>query len=1615
MAKRYAGGGYRLSRLHPLLTKAGVAAAALAVALTVAPAPAMAGQPSAVAAQQIAKAQQAAAAAGRQCEPTTVTVSNEAELRQAVETIKTAGYGTIVLSADINLSSTLMLQGASFDLQLVDTNKTAHTLSANPGVVPVTVQDAGLSLAGGAVKANGATAIQASFQSENQHASIASTAVETTGSGFAALSVSGVIQAQAYGAKLTSEAGPAISVSNGASVQIEKGYAAEGTLSNAIKGAPIAKVADTKSSVAFNDGTYTLASGGALFDIPSESKDVVRINGGTWPVAQLDEVKAHLIDHATVNDATGVVTGAEYPGATYVKTEEELRRAIQDVPEPAEGSWEQTTVVVDADIKLNGSLTVPAKNLSLVSTADGSLSCAVAGESTIIVDAAGTSGSGSSAYINLDVRVTGNGAEAMQVKSGNVSIGGSKTALSTTNGSSPLVVDQGASVSIGTGSITATDASAIVANGMVSTNPYGSQGPANELLTVTGSPVASVSNSGGLYINGGTFRLAEGASSGSLFKSENVYAVTISGGVFDKGHNDEIESYLGDGAAYDPATGTVALKGTPAVSTEAQLRQAIDEVPENGRYSTIQVENDITLAQTLQVSGNKSITLTSPGCVITGPSGQTALEVRGEAKISMSGIALKGVGAAAVEIKDKSLLTVSNDNQQDVPTITASDGVTPVIVQAPGDSNDGYLENQLVFSSGASVEAKGAAGLEVYGAVSFNGSAGDGSGITGDPVADVKKGGRLSIYGGTFQRADGTADSLFTDENNLSEDYNSGLFVSGGYFLPAGDKVATELAPYLERTNSMYDKKSGEVKPYTDPVVSDEEALRQAIADAKEDRETTIYVASNIQLTDALTIPANRTIRLSCQNGAMVTLSAAQDKSAFLVEPNANLSLGGISLKGNSRAVLVLNDAKDGEGGYYEGNTIVSGGASEVSISCDSGVTPIVVGANRQLMVNGATVSATGAAPAFEVGGRLSVGRESVDEQSAFASVTSDGPIAEVKERGSVSLWAGVYTVNGDKLFTKNESSGSIEVTGGTFKPMGDAMAKMLAPYLRPGYRYNTSTGEVGEAPCVEVETPEGQTSEYQSLSEALKPENSPDGSTVTILRSFDEGGVEIEINRKLTIKGKVEEDEFGVTDYTSLYGAYFTFEKGSAGSKLEGLELPVVYDNSEFTDASGTSVPLLQTVLIKDTNDITVSKCKATVMRTDGVSANMTAGEPDKACIRIKNSSNIVVENNEFYLDPLTRTDAGFKADAVAVDVQGSKAALVDRVTLKKNSVSIYYSDAVSGDGASRTGDCMLLKANGDASGDFGTTGVRGVSDVNLTENTIYGSNTAYSGVAELSAVNGALFQENAVSNIGFGVRQAKSEVANTGIVVDGGSYSNMNNDSAWIASPMNPTVEDTTDASGNQVPGITYKKDLLISEYVTTGNHGKVPDVPVNTVFAGWYSDSDFVNPRTDSDNDNTYYAKFVPISDVIKFQGGSLRMDLTGKDGKPDYSKTNLRFGYVIDAPGENASWKWKLSFGDGTTEYVRKGENMVEQADGRYRSNVVITGITSKYYAEVDHAVLELTYTTPDGTPVTVTDAKQSRSVKDVVEAILAEGSDSKPEEKGYAQNLKDAMAGASEAA
>lgn len=175
----------------------------------------------------------------------------------------------------------------------------------------------------------------------------------------------------------------------------------------------------------------------------------------------------------------------------------------------------------------------------------------------------------------------------------------------------------------------------------------------------------------------------------------------------------------------------------------------------------------------------------------------------------------------------------------------------------------------------------------------------------------------------------------------------------------------------------------------------------------------------------------------------------------------------------------------------------------------------------------------------------------------------------------------------------------------------------------------------------------------------------------------------------------------------------------------------------------------------------------------------------------------------------------------------------------------------------------------------------------------------------------------------------------------------------------------------------------------------------------FAGWYKDATFETPCTESDVEGAAYAKFVKITDLLQYKGGSLRMDVA----QPS-ELTWLRFGYTMALP-EGASfvengWYFKKVSTSQPTDVRRLANNNVPNIDGTITANLVFTGVTTNYYSANFSEKAFVKYVTADGTTVEAVESDyQVNSVLGVADAILAHPMASKAE-KDYATLIKAAV-------
>ena len=241
----------------------------------------------------------------------------------------------------------------------------------------------------------------------------------------------------------------------------------------------------------------------------------------------------------------------------------------------------------------------------------------------------------------------------------------------------------------------------------------------------------------------------------------------------------------------------------------------------------------------------------------------------------------------------------------------------------------------------------------------------------------------------------------------------------------------------------------------------------------------------------------------------------------------------------------------------------------------------------------------------------------------------------------------------------------------------------------------------------------------------------------------------------------------------------------------------------------------------------------------------------------------------------------------------------------------------------------------------------------------------------------------------------------ANATVAVSGGTFT--------AAVPKNYCAEGYAPAANaNGTYGVKLAEGAyLLQDYRNGDQTSWTYPAKEGMAFAGWYKDASFTTACTAGDVEGAAYAKFVPITDLLQYKGGSLRMDVA----QPS-ELTWLRFGYTMALP-EGASfvengWYFKKVSTSQPTDVRRSANNNVLNIDGTITANLVFTGVTTNYYSANFSEKAFVKYVTADGTTVEAVESDyQVNSVLGVADAILAHPMASKAE-KDYATQIKAAV-------
>ena len=241
----------------------------------------------------------------------------------------------------------------------------------------------------------------------------------------------------------------------------------------------------------------------------------------------------------------------------------------------------------------------------------------------------------------------------------------------------------------------------------------------------------------------------------------------------------------------------------------------------------------------------------------------------------------------------------------------------------------------------------------------------------------------------------------------------------------------------------------------------------------------------------------------------------------------------------------------------------------------------------------------------------------------------------------------------------------------------------------------------------------------------------------------------------------------------------------------------------------------------------------------------------------------------------------------------------------------------------------------------------------------------------------------------------------ANATIAVSGGTFA--------AAVPENYCAEGyVPTANTDGTYGVKLAEGAYLLQDYRSGNQASwTYPIKEGMAFAGWYKDASFSTACTTSDVEGAAYAKFVPITDLLKFKGGSLRMDVTDPS-----TSTYLRFGYTMAIPEKSAfienGWYYKKVTVSSPDDVRFVAYNNAMNKDGTVTANLVFNGVKAGLYTANFTEKAFVKYVTVDGTTVEAVESDyQTRSVDEVADAILKHPMASNSE-KEYALKIKSAI-------
>lgn len=850
--------------------------------------------------------------------------------------------------------------------------------------------------------------------------------------------------------------------------------------------------------------------------------------------------------------------------------------------------------------------------------------------------------------------------------------------------------------------------------------------------------------------------------------------------------------------------------------------------------------------------------------------------------------------------------------------------------------------------------------------------------VSGDPVAKTEGDGAIQ---------DGAAISIV---NRSGYKGLGQVAITGGTFTAKGDNAAIKAYAWNSSTKqeSAFDNAAKTVTVYGGTFSSAvPEALCAEGCKPIENPNGTHGVSGSVAQVGFKAFNTLEAAIDAAQDGETVTLIAdATEDATVAAGKNITLDLGGKTLTNTNTGKATLTIAKDATAAVKNGNIV--GGTSYYTID--------------------------------------NYGTATLEDVTATAGNTDSSMI---RNNGTLTIESGSYS--GGLNVVKSEEDSTLTINGGKFE-----LSYATNGYTGVVFAYGNTTITGGE--FIQSLTTTGRWNHPQVIATGMV-EGHPSFTKIsggTFTNKYSDGS---NIFREV---GKATSDNFEVSGGTfnkSVPSSYFaeglTCVKNADGTY--GIATAIAQigtDRYTSLKAAITAAKKGKTIqLLNDTaENIEIAKTKQITLDLNGHTLNGGTGTAKAA---ILNKGNVTItDTSADKTGTIKRDDQGIEGETSYYVIKNIGTMVIDQANVANNS---GYKKANSS--GSMVGSSLICNGDDDPrasliinGGTFnqsnflvvknGTNGTLTVNGGTLTSNhsavqnwnkaqilggsltgqiwtdawvegaigeTIIGGKAQFTGeiVVDITGkVPPTLKIEGGSLNVTSWRVTKAAAAANATVAVSGGTFTAAVPENYCAAGYV--PVANTDGTYGVKLPEGAY----ALQDY-RSGDQAswKYPTPQDGMAFAGWYKDAAFKTPCTESDVEGAAYAKFVKISDLITFKGGSLRTDLTGKD---DYSKTSLRFGYEMHAPEGSKidfqNWGWYYKSPSSAEPKFVNAKNYWRIDDNGVIANLVLSPIyKSGYklgYSTVFDVTAQLAYITADGTGVKVKDQSRSRSVDQVAKAI-----------------------------